>query len=355
MIGLRLSERYFRGVVEPLLDGAFLGLRYGAARLGDGSEVLGYDTDMSADHNYGPTVQVILDPADFGRAGELMAMLDAQLPETFEGWPIRYECAGRPHRAEGSLTGAHGVELRTLPALLMRQIGIGHDSPDIADWLAIPEQRLLTLTAGAVFRDDHGTLADMRRRLGYFPQDVWLARLAAQWARIGEERAFVGRTGDLGDDLGSRLVAARLVHDLMRIAFLVERRYAPYAKWFGTAFQQLDCAPQLGPMLERLLATADWQLREAEIANAAQMLAQMQVERGVPGATPPRIEGYFTRPFQVINADEIAAALTGAIGDAQLRALPAGAVDQFADATPILTRPGLSRVIARAALDDHAA
>jgi hypothetical protein len=353
MIGLRLSERYFRNAVEPLLATIAPGLRYGAARLGDGSEVLGYDTGMSADHNYGPTVQIVLNEADFGRADSLMTALDAQLPETFEGWPVRYECFGRPHRAQGWLTSGHGVELITLPALLLRQIGIGHDSPDSADWLAIPEQRLLTLTAGGVFRDDPGTLADMRRRLDYLPQDIWLAKLAAQWDRVGEERAFVGRTGDLGDDLGSRLVAARLVHDLMHIAFLVERRYAPYSKWFGTAFQQLDCAPQLGPMLEQVLATDDWQLREGGIANAAQVLAQMQVERGVPGATPPRIEGYFTRPFQVINADQIAVALRGAIGDAELRALPAGAIDQFVDATPILSQPALARTVARAMLDDQ--
>jgi hypothetical protein len=351
MIGLRLSERYFRGIVEPLVGGAFPGLRYGAARLGDGSEVLGYDTDMSADHNYGPTVQIFLDEPDFAHASELMAVLDAGLPETFEGWPVRYESYGRRLQAQGWLTGSHGVELMTLSALLTRQLGIGHDSPDTADWLAMPEQRLLTLTAGRVFRDDHGELADMRRRLGYFPQDVWLAKLAAQWDRVGEERAFVGRTGALGDDLGSRLVAGRLVHDLMRIAFLVERRCAPYAKWFGTAFQHLDCAPQLSPMLEQVLAANDWTLREAGIANAAQVLAQMQVERGVPGAVPPRISGYFTRPFQVINADEIAAALREAIADPRLRALKAGAVDQFVQSTPVLTQPALALALARAAFD----
>jgi hypothetical protein len=341
-------------VVEPLLAAAFPALRYGAARLGDGSEVLGFDTDMSADHNYGPMMQIVLADPDFALADDMMAVLDARLPESFEGWPVRYECMGRPHRAPGWLTAGHGVELITLAALLTRQLGIGHDSPDSIDWLAMPEQRLLTLTAGAVFRDDHGTLGAMRQRLRYFPQDVWLARLAAQWDRVGEERAFVGRTGDLGDDLGSRLVASRLVHDLMRIAFLVERRYAPYAKWFGTAFQQLDCAPQLSPMLEQVLAAADWQLREAGIANAAQVLAQMQVERAVPGAVPPRIAGYFTRPFQAINADELASALRGAIADPALRTLPAGAVDQFADATPILTRPALARGLARASLADHA-
>ena len=40
-----------------------------------------------------------------------------------------------------------------------------------------------------------------------------------------------------------RLTAALLVRDVMRLAFLIERQYAPYAKWFGTGFARLDGWP----------------------------------------------------------------------------------------------------------------
>ena len=91
MIGLMLSRRYFSQVVEPALAAIAPGLRYGAARLGDGSEVLGFDTDMSADHNYGPTVQIVLRADDFGLADHLMAELERRLPESFETWPVRFD------------------------------------------------------------------------------------------------------------------------------------------------------------------------------------------------------------------------------------------------------------------------
>lgn len=42
----------------------------------------------------------------------------------------------------------------------------------------------------------------------------------------------------------------------MQICFLMERQYAPYPKWFGSAFGQLDCASHLKPVLERVLRSA---------------------------------------------------------------------------------------------------
>jgi hypothetical protein len=56
--GLNLSRRFFREVVRPLLANAFPAVRYAAALLGPGSEVLGFDTEMSVDHDWGPRVFV---------------------------------------------------------------------------------------------------------------------------------------------------------------------------------------------------------------------------------------------------------------------------------------------------------
>ncbi|KQU93402.1 DUF4037 domain-containing protein [Devosia sp. Root105] len=351
--GLQLSRRFYESLVAPIIARALPQLSYAAARLGDGSEVLGFDTEMSADHNYGPTVQIILDAADFAHADVLMAALDAQLPERFEDWTIRYESLGRHVRADGWHTSDHGAELMTLEALLRRQVGAALGPWSNADWLSFPEQRLLTLIAGAVFRDDGGQLADLRQRLDYFPRDVRLLRLATEWDAIGEERAFVGRTGELGDALGSRVIGSRLVEHLMRIAFLVERRYAPYPKWFGTAFARLDSATVLLPLLAEALEAADWQQREAAIARAAEHLAQLQLEHGIPGAVPPRIASYFTRPFQVINADAIAAGLRGAIADPMLRQLPVGGIDQLTGMVPILTAPEQARRLVAALVPDQ--
>jgi hypothetical protein len=111
----------------------------------------------------------------------------------------------------------------------------------LEDWLITSEQFLRSLVAGALFHDKRGVLESMRRRLAYYPHDLWLYLLSAQWLRIGQEEPFMGRTGIEEDEIGSSIIATRLVSDLMRLSFFMEKQYAPYSKWFGTAFTHLKC------------------------------------------------------------------------------------------------------------------
>jgi len=62
--GLDLSRCFFQEIVRPLLANAFPELRYAAALLGPGSEVLGFDTEMSIDHDWGPRLFIFLREED---------------------------------------------------------------------------------------------------------------------------------------------------------------------------------------------------------------------------------------------------------------------------------------------------
>ena len=68
--------------------------------------------------------------------------------------------------------------------------------------------------------------------------------------------------------LGSRLLAARLITDLMSLAFLMEKQYIPYRKWFGSAFQTLPLAPMLTPLFNAILDSPDWVTRESYLTEA---------------------------------------------------------------------------------------
>jgi hypothetical protein len=46
-------------------------------------------------------------------------------------------------------------------------------------------------------------------RLGWYPDQVWRWLLACQWHRLAQEEAFVARTAEVGDDLGSVVTAGR--------------------------------------------------------------------------------------------------------------------------------------------------
>jgi hypothetical protein len=355
--GVELSRRFYGEVVRPWLTRTFPGLRHAAALIGYGSELLGFDDAMSRDHNWGPRVWLFLAEADFAaEADAVVARFAADAPVTFLDVPVGF--FSRPHlTANGPGQRAdprHGLEVRTLEGALRGLAALAPNEPrDALGWLALAEQRLLTLTAGAVFHDDDGRLTAMRQRLAWFPRDVWLYKLACQWRRIAEEQAFVGRAGLAGDDLGSRVIAARLARDVMRMAFLIERRYAPYPKWFGTAFARLPSASGLSPLLDRALAAPDWRSREAALVEAYLALARLHQARGLPGTFEPRLGPYFERPFTVINAEEIVAAIRAEIADSVVRGLPViGSLDQVTDSTPVIEEPRRARQAMEGLFDD---
>lgn len=349
MQGIELSRRFYTDIVRPWLSEVAPGLPYSAALSGYGSELLGFDDEMSRDHNWGPRVHIVLSRDRFDEhARFLVAEFSKVAPTSYLGEPIGWRSRPHPPANGPEAAGAseHGLEFHTLEARLEGHFGVRSvENLSALQWLALAEQKLLAFTAGAVFHDGDGRLSRARERLAYFPDDVWLYKIACQWRRIAEEQAFVGRTGQVGDDLGSRVVAARLARDVMRMGFLLERRYAPYAKWFGSAFARLPIAEVLSPLLEGALLAGDWMARGDALASAYLELARKQNAIGI-AEFKPIIGPYYTRPFTTINADDAIEAARAAIADPHIRALPViGSLDQVSDLTPLLENPDLSQKV----------
>lgn len=230
---------------------------YSAALIGAGSEVQGYDTVRSTDHSWGPRLQLFLDSGDFRAHAEgLDALLARELPPEFRGYPVRF---GYPFDTPEH----HWVHLCDVRDYFSRPFGEDPaEGLSVSAWLTTPMQLLRELTGGEVFHDGTGPLEPYRRQLAWYPDDVWRHVLAAQWKRLSQEEPFVGRCGEVGDDLGSAVVAARQVRDLMKLCLLMHKVYPPYSKWLGTAFAALDCAADLTPLLTGALAARSWRERE---------------------------------------------------------------------------------------------
>ncbi len=354
MPGRELARLYYVEAVAPILETYHPGLEHSAGLLDSGSEVLGFDDPMSADHNWGPRLGIFLGVEDCARvADKLWATLANELPFDFCGYPTHFEEApGDPGSlvpvAAGRHPIRHQVQITTLPAFLRRTIGTElEQEPTLWDWLLIPEQKLRTLAEGAVFCDDLDLLLPMQRKLAYYPHDVWLYLLSAQWQRIGQEEPFVGRAGLVGDEAGSAVIAARLVRDLMRLALLMEKQYAPYPKWFGTAFARLSCAGRLTPVFERSLAATDWEERAQALSAACETMAGMHNDLGITKPVPASLSRFHSRPFMVIQGDSIARSIWAAIEDEAVKSLPfgVGKVDQYLDSTDILSHISRSRAL----------
>ena len=345
--GRELSRLFFAEAVEPLLASEFPDLPIAAGLLGTGSEVLGFDTEMSADHGWGPRVDLFLREEDYdGAHDRIDAMLRERLPHRFRGYPTSFtepdpEDHGSPvldARDHGPVN--HEVAITTPRRFILQYLEFdvaGEIEP--ADWLTFPEQKLRTLTDGPVFRDDVG-LGEMRARFAYYPRDVWIYLLAAGWARIGQEEHLMGRAGLVGDEVGSAIIAARLVRDVMRLGFLMERVYAPYPKWFGTAFARLRCGPALLPHLAEALAARTWRERERHLVPAYEAVAAMHNALGITGPLPAETRAFFGRPFRVIEMGTFVDALLACIEDERVRRIaarrPIGGIDQLSDSTDLV-------------------
>ncbi|GAP49431.1 DUF4037 domain-containing protein [Streptomyces azureus] len=344
--GLELSRRFYTEAVRPLLDEALPGIPHSAARLGSGSEVLGYDTPRSADHEWGPRLQLFLRPEDTETHGpRLTALLSHRLPKTFLGHPTHFARTGdHPGTDIRVMTGTdgpvhHRVDIMDSATWFTDQLGFDPAlGVTTADWLATPTQRLAEVTAGAVFHDGLGRLAPARTALRWYPHGIWLYVLACQWKRVSQEEAFVGRCGEVGDELGSAVVAARLIRDLMRLSLLMHRRYPPYSKWLGTAFTATPRGAALTPTLAAALAAHDWPTREHLLKHAYEAIATHHNDLALTAPVDPTTRPYHSRPFQVLHAERFTAALRARITDPALRSLPdTGAIDQWVDSTDALS------------------
>jgi hypothetical protein len=347
--GQELSRRLYTEAVGPLLAEHFPGLPHTAALIGPGSDVLGFDTPRSTDHDWGPRMQLFVGPAaDRDAIDDLLA---TRLPPAIAGYSTHLFPDGEAGvRHMRPVTGRirHGVVIAGLDDWLTGHLGFdpaaGVRTPD---WLATPTQTLAEVTGGTVHHDGPGRLGLLRAALAWYPRDVWRYVLACQWQRIGQEEPFAGRCAETGDELGSAVVAARLVRDLMRLSLLIDRTYAPYSKWLGTAFTRSG-APEADTLRSALAATS-WPEREQHLVAAYESIAARQNALGLAPPVDPRVRPFHDRPFRVLGAERFAHALTAGITDPDLRGRPlTGAVDQFADSTDVLAHRGRSRALAAA-------
>jgi Domain of unknown function (DUF4037) len=295
--------------------------------LGAGSEILGLDTQRSTDHGWGPRMQLFVAGDDVVR---LSRAIDEGLPDQFYGWPTRFGWDAVPV--------SHHVVVTTLGQWLTSRLGFDPRSGvSKKDWLATPQQVLLEVTRGAVFHDDSGELTAARAALKWYPDDVWLWLLACQWRRIDQEEPFIGRTAEVGDELGSRVLASRLARDVIRLCFLQERRYAPYSKWLGSAFRELDAYAALGRPLLDLVAATEYEKRETLFVEVVETLAALHNELNVTSPLDTGVARFHDRPYRVLGAGRFVDACLERVSDPWLRSLPlTGGIDQFVDATDVL-------------------
>ncbi|MFX1283003.1 MAG: DUF4037 domain-containing protein [Promethearchaeota archaeon] len=353
--GLQLSELFYKEIIKDLINQYFPELRYAAALIGPGSEVLGYDDNISRDHHWGPRLLLFLHEEDYqSYTRKLDSIFRDNLPPEFLGFSTNWSEPDPQDNmtqmliptSKGSIN--HRVEIHNVKSYLKKNLGISNLNLTQKVWLMLPEQKLLEFTSGRVFYDDVGDLTEARKKLQYYPENVWKFKLMSLWKHIDQEIAFVGRTGIVGDDLGSQIEASRLIRYIIMIAFVISKQYIPYAKWIGLVFKKLPLSKELEPLLHKILEEKEWKKREEYLCETYLILLEKQNRLKI---TPPlnlKPQSYHKRPQTVIDTHFIVNELEKTIS-APLNAIkyPIGTVNEFIDSTDILTDPSFLKSIIR--------
>ena len=336
--GIALARSYFDSVIAPLLKQHVPEVRYAAARVGQGSDVLALDDAMSRDHDWGLRLQLFVSDADRPR---VLRVLDQEAPTRFRGHPVRFGFSADP-------VERLRVDVTSVSAFAQQQFGFDprRDGAKVLDWLSLTGQSVLEVVAGAVFEDQTGELTRLREALTWYPDELWRYLVACDWQRIDQELPLMGRAGERGDELGSRTIAARLVDIAVHLGLMLSRSWPPYSKWRGTVFSQLAECSAVAADMARVLDARHWRDRQSALSEVFAGLVRLQEAAGLP-VPASAVEPFWDRPYIHVSRSLVPAMLE-TITCPDVRALPLGigSVEQHTDNVDVLMNPSLRRSLA---------
>ncbi len=291
-----ISRQFFEQVVKPILAQHFpeetRQTAFGV--FGYGSEALRMDDDYSRDHHWGLRIDALM-PADVfqHRREEMMRVLRANLPSTFQGHSLR----------EGHVAGA-GLAPDSLPAFLARTIGIDHPPHTYQEWLSLPEEDIIHITNGELWHDPLGQFTALRNAfLQYYPEPVWLRRIA-HWCRYfsGMGTYALKRAILRHNEFYAATAFGKAIRWGIQLAFMLEKQYYPYDKWLMAFFQRLPrLYGPLGPLVDEAVhLTTPWERKLELLDRMADILDQTMVADGII-KPHPKFTGSATSGYRLLE------------------------------------------------------
>ncbi len=250
MKGLEISKAYYEEYGLPMLENQFPELlQFLAVGLtGSGSECLGFDDEVSLDHDIEPGFCIFLPGEDKvdRRTAFLLERAYAKLPK---------EYMGLKRSLMSPVGGARRGVFRT-GDYFKEKIGSQDGILTNGQWLSLPEQALLECTNGEIFTDQYGEVSLIRQRLSFYPDDIFKKKLAGQLLLMAQSGQYnYLRCLRHGENAAAQLAVSEFVKSTISVLFLLNRRYQPYYKWSFRALRELPKLSILAELLEFLLIT----------------------------------------------------------------------------------------------------
>lgn len=243
MKGLELSRLCYEQAGRPVLEARFPELlpRMAAGLAGEGSECFGFDDEFSQDHDWGPGFCLWLDrPDDLAFGPQVQELYDALSAK----WEDRRETP----------EGRGRVGVLCIQDWYARYTGRPEGPQTLDEWRRVPEAFLATAVNGAVFSDPLGHFTAIRRHLMEdFPEDLRLKRLANRAVVMAQAGQYnYPRCVRRGEPVAAGLALAEFARAAMSMAYLLNRRYAPFYKWMHRGLLDLPKLPRLYEQMKDL-------------------------------------------------------------------------------------------------------
>ena len=248
MRGLQLAKEYYNTYGKKMLEDSFSDYLpfISTGLVGNGSEVLGFDDDVSKDHDFEPGFCIFI-PNENVIDRKVAFQLErayAKLPEEFMGY--------KKQKLSPVGGSRHGV-IR-LEEFLYEKLGSTDGELSVYQWLKIPTQYLCEVTKGELFFDGDGKFTKIRENLAIMPKDIRLKRLAGHLILMSQSGQYnYMRMVERGELAAAGTCVYEYVKNAIAAIYLLNNEYMPYYKWQFRGLKNLDILSELALPLEFLI------------------------------------------------------------------------------------------------------
>lgn len=302
MKGLELSRQYYEVYGRAMIREQFPEYenRIAVGLAGEGSQCLGYDDEISRDHDFEPGFCLWLTKEDERAIGFPLSRAYQKLPQEFSGI----------QRKKQSLFGGGRYGVLEIGEFYARFTGSAGAPKTLEQWLYLPEYALASAVSGQVFRDDLGEFSKIRTCLqqGY-PEDVRRKKIAARAVTMAQSGQYnYGRCKVHGEPGAAALALGEFVKATVSMVFLLNNRYTPFYKWMFRGMRELPVLGEMAEKLEQLLSTEEKKRageQEREIEEICVLVAEELRRQGLSHGTWDYLEPHGVAVMEQIRDGKI--------------------------------------------------
>lgn len=272
--GIELSRKYFEAFGKPVLERNFSNIldKLAVGLFGEGSECLGFDDDISTDHDFGPGFVIIVkDEVDEKEVNRLKKAYEL-LPKSFMG-------IERITTREG----ANRVGVIRLKDFLKKVTGFEHLPKGPEEWQYTIDENLIMGVNGEVFMDKSGFFNDIRIYLrNEQPYYVYFKKLAIMLEKMAKHGQYSYPRALARTDMTALLIAkTEFIKSTMKACHIICKQYAPYAKWLRRSMNELKYFQDVACLIDELSVSNDTEKDMQIIENICEKIRKALVSRGL--------------------------------------------------------------------------